>query len=396
MSIERDTDEDWVSIAESEPYFGVMSDPRFLSAQMDDAAKHAFFAAGRDYVDDILGRLLPMLDGKQIRSALDFGCGVGRLLLPMSSVCASVAGVDVAPRMRDLAMENAKAAGVTNVTVHENIDALPAAVQFDWVNSYIVFQHIPPARGYALLEALLTRLRSGGVFSLHFTVARDRSLLRANTNPIDLYRLEERTIRPLAVYADSGETRMSMFDYDLNVLMPILYRHGADEIRVRHSIHGGHYSTILFGRRVHSLLTHFLRVGETLRFDANGATRLLVRGFGVPEEWGVWTTGDVAELDLPISVAGPLVLVFEGAGFTPSGAAPQKVTVAVNGRNAAVWYAARGDPQEFRLPLDIAPGSAPLRISLAIANPCAPIDCGEGNDFRRIGLGLRSVRIEAR
>jgi hypothetical protein len=186
---------------------------------------------------------------------------------------------------------------------------------------------------------------------------------------------------------------MSMFDYDLNALMPIFYRHGVEEIRVRHSIAGGHYSTILFGRRGHCLHTHLLQPGETLRFNANGATRLLGKGFGVPEEWGVWTISDAAELDLPISAKGPLVLVFEGAGFTRSGAPPQEVGVAVNGRQTAVWHAERGQPQEFHIALDNVPGGAPLHISLAIAAPCAPIDCGEGNDFRR--LGLRSVRIEA-
>ena len=392
MAIDRDTDQDWSRIGETEPYFGVLSHPRFMSARLDDDAKEAFFATGRDYVAAILDCLRPVLAGRKIVSALDFGCGVGRLLLPMSRVCDNVAGVDVAPAMRNLATRNVEAAGATNVTVYESIDALPSEAQFDWVNSYIVFQHIPPERGYILLEALLARLRPGGVFSLHFGIARDRALLPASTNRIDLYREEEGGIRPLVATAETSETRMSMFDYDLNALTAVLYRNGVDEFGVRHGVTDGHYSVTLFGRRLHRSRTRPLRSGDALRFGSGGATQLLGKGFGAPEEWGVWTIADTAELDLPISAEGAVLLIFEGTGFTPSGAPAQQITVSVNNRQAAVWQAARGDLQEFRLALESAPEGA-LRISLAIAAPSAPIDCGEGNDFRRLGFGLRAVRF---
>jgi SAM-dependent methyltransferase len=393
MTIGRDTDQDWSQIAESEPYFGVLSDPKFLRNHLDDSARQEFFESGEKYVRDTFARLRPLLGSERIKAALDFGCGVGRLLLPMSGICDTATGVDVAPEMRRITMENAKAAGITNVSLHESIEALPNDAQFDWINSYIVFQHIPPDRGYPLLRALLTRLRPGGVFSLHFTIARDRSLLAGNTNRTDLYRMDGETVQALLTTRDSGGVRMSMFDYDLNVLLPTLYRHGVDEVSISHSICGGHYGVILFGRRVHWVRSKLCEPGDTFAFSAGGATQLLVAGFGAPEEWGTWTIGDTAELVLPISHKKPLVLVFEGHGYAGPGGPPQKVTVEVNGREMAVWQAKRGGPQEFFLPLDGA-GDEMLRFKFHVASPCAPVEFGEGNDFRRLGFGLRSVRIE--
>jgi hypothetical protein len=71
------------------------------------------------------------------------------------------------------------------------------------------------------------------------------------------------------------------------------------------------------------------------------------------------------------------------------------VAVAVNGAPQVVWQAARGQPQSFSLPVDAANvDCSPLRVTFTISTPCAPIEFGDGNDFRRLGLGLRSLRIE--
>lgn len=397
MNAGRDTDRDWARIAETEPYFGVMSDPRYLSTRMDDAARRAFFEVGEDHIRDMFSRLQPLLNGRRIGAGLDFGCGVGRLLLPMSRFCRTVAGVDIGPAMRIHAMQNAAAAGAGNISVHESIEALPEGARYDWINSYIVFQHIPPARGQALLELLLGRLAVGGVFSLHFTIARDRSLLHATTGQIGLHRIADGLLHALELPEPVSTPVMSMYDYDLNTLMTTLYRHGIDDVMVHHGIDGGHYSVILLGQRRHARRIGLLRPGQTLRFNADGATNLLLAGFAQPEGWGVWTIGEQAEIELPVATDQAAELLFEGSGYTPSGGPPQEIRVSVNGEQTAVWHAMRGQVASFALPVPpIAPDAPPLRIRFDIASPCAPADCGEGNDFRRLGFGLRSVRIADR
>jgi len=249
---DRDTDADWARIAATEPYFGVLSDNRFLSAHLDDAAREEFFASGRDYVASALRSAAPFLAGRRIRNALDFGCGVGRLLLPIAETSEQAFGIDIAPGMRELARGNAENAHLTNVTLCASVDELPANVTFDWINSYIVFQHIPPTRGYAILENLLKRLSVGGVVSLQFSIARDRRLLEDSTNRLRLYRIDDGAMTPLLVAPDDGAARMSMFDYDLNVLLPILHQHGIENLFLHHDIVNGHYGISLTGGRVRS------------------------------------------------------------------------------------------------------------------------------------------------
>ena len=46
---------------------------------------------------------------------LDVGCGTGRYALPLAKHCKSVIGVDISPRMLDIAWERAKELGISNV-----------------------------------------------------------------------------------------------------------------------------------------------------------------------------------------------------------------------------------------------------------------------------------------
>jgi len=93
------------------------------------------------------------------KTGADFGSGLGRLVFPMASVCDHVYGIDISPAMRAESAVQANARGLKNV---EFVPALPDGVTVDWINSYIVFQHILPRTGYELLRGLLSRLVIGG------------------------------------------------------------------------------------------------------------------------------------------------------------------------------------------------------------------------------------------
>lgn len=49
------------------------------------------------------------------RRGLDFGCGVGRLSIPMASICRSIVAADVSEFMIEEARENCRINGITNV-----------------------------------------------------------------------------------------------------------------------------------------------------------------------------------------------------------------------------------------------------------------------------------------
>src|SRR5690348_7043245 len=103
------SDHTWQYWGHHDPYFGVLTDPSFGRARLDEDARTRFFASGKDYVDFALTTVKQRLDPQFRPSrALDFGCGVGRLTIPLARICDSVVGVDVAEGMLAEARANAE------------------------------------------------------------------------------------------------------------------------------------------------------------------------------------------------------------------------------------------------------------------------------------------------
>jgi SAM-dependent methyltransferase len=78
------------------------------------------------------------------RRALEIGCGPGRLMIPMTRYFGEVHGVDISEEMISLARTRLR--DVPNASVHVTSGAdltIFADGYFDFVYSYIVFQHIP-------------------------------------------------------------------------------------------------------------------------------------------------------------------------------------------------------------------------------------------------------------
>src|SRR5271154_879106 len=99
-------------------------------------------------------------------SALEIGCGPGRLMKPMSRHFGEIHGVDIAEEMIHRARQNL--AGAPNVRLHHvedsSLSEFPGE-SFDFIYSYAVFQHIP-SRDIVMsyLEHAVRVLRKGGLF----------------------------------------------------------------------------------------------------------------------------------------------------------------------------------------------------------------------------------------
>lgn len=235
----RDTDADWRAIGADYPYWGVITDDRYKHPVLSAELLGGFYATGRVHMAQVaekLRELGPFTPG----SAIDFGCGVGRLTEAMTAYAPKVVGVDVSPGM--LAQARANGAGAADYA-----DALPAG-PVDWINSFVVFQHIPPERGMALLDDLLARLAPGGFVSLHFTEGRNdpkppAGTVRGPRTPIGwLFRRLHRPPEP-----PIGQ--MMMFDYDMGAVEAALSRRGVGQIRTEPTDHDGHMGRMFFGTR---------------------------------------------------------------------------------------------------------------------------------------------------
>jgi SAM-dependent methyltransferase len=218
----RNTDADWAAIAEANPFWGVLSAEAFRGETLDPAARDAFFGSGAQQIGALFGFIKRHLqpDFAPAR-ALDFGCGVGRLLLPLARVAREAVGVDVAPGMIALCRANIAEAGLTNASVVQGDDDLSRVTgSFDLVNSLIVLQHIPPERGYRLIGRLLSLLALDGVASIQLTYAKERRFMVHEAARARYFRRDGDTLRDLSpVTEEPPRGTINMYDYDLNQVM---------------------------------------------------------------------------------------------------------------------------------------------------------------------------------
>ena len=144
----RNTDKAWQRFGKIAPYFAVLAHPRFSAAAKDGETRREFFTSGAEHVERLFAIIRETIDPEFApRRALDFGCGVGRVTIPLARRVAQVVGVDVSDSMLDEANKNCEEAGVRNVTLIKSDDSLEnLSGDFDFLHSFIVFQHIPARR----------------------------------------------------------------------------------------------------------------------------------------------------------------------------------------------------------------------------------------------------------
>jgi SAM-dependent methyltransferase len=233
----RDTDADWRELGQSQPYWGVLSHPDFRTETITPEKVEEFYQSGPFHIGPIAEDLKTLTGDLPSGRALDFGCGVGRLAEAMTAYASEVTGVDISPGM--LALARARGSKVTYT------DQLPAG-PFDWINSFIVFQHIPPERGMAIFEDLLARLAPGGMISLQLTIWRDA---RHERPPEPGWRraFADRRYRDWLKNLPVGH--IHMYDYDLSKVIRLCNQAGIETIQLVSTNHDGHRGVIILGRK---------------------------------------------------------------------------------------------------------------------------------------------------
>jgi SAM-dependent methyltransferase len=241
----------WEQLAR-DPYYAVLNEDGFRGDRVVDDARARFDRSGEEDVAETLAEIRRRIDPAfRPARALDFGCGVGRLTLPLARACDHVVGVDISQAMLDEAARNCAARGVDNVSLVSSAAffATPAEPSLDFVHSYIVFQHIPPRAGLWMAESLVRRLRAGGVGALHVTYAR-----RASGARRVIHRLR-RGLPGLNILANLvqrrplGEPLIPMYRYDLGALFALLGDLGCTHVHARLTDHGGHLGAMLLFQR---------------------------------------------------------------------------------------------------------------------------------------------------
>jgi len=121
----RNTDKDWECFATSDPYYAVATHEKFHRDNLNEDVRREFFEVGQRHVEQIFKIIHTYFaSGFRPSRALDFGCGVGRLVVPLAELCRSVVGVDVSESMLLEAKINCDRRGISNVDFIRGDDEL--------------------------------------------------------------------------------------------------------------------------------------------------------------------------------------------------------------------------------------------------------------------------------
>jgi ubiquinone/menaquinone biosynthesis C-methylase UbiE len=171
---------------------------------------------------------------------LDFGCGVGRTLIPFARHAGEVVGVDVSPTMLAEAARNCST--VPNVQLGSSLADVDAP--FDLVHTYTVLQHIPVGRGMRLLDDLARLIAPGGVAAVHFTHARRAPLGRRLVHRARGTVPGVNAVVNLLQGRPPSEPMMQMNHYSIAAVSELL----GGSVTAYETDHGGHLGVMLLAR----------------------------------------------------------------------------------------------------------------------------------------------------
>jgi SAM-dependent methyltransferase len=238
------TDNAWKRFGSVDPYFGVITHNQYHSWALTEETREQFFRSGEEHVREVMKTLREINPAFSPSRTIDFGCGVGRVTLPLARESASVLGVDVSPGMLCEARKNAGEHGVSNVRFAADVSG-----SFDLVHSYLVLQHIAPRRGLPIVRDLVSRLEPGGMVVLQFpydaAVWLRVGLRVQQAVPISRWLLNLAKGRALSYPA------MTIFCYSLRSILDILHGAPINDARIILDSVAGHdiASMTLYGRK---------------------------------------------------------------------------------------------------------------------------------------------------
>jgi len=147
----RTVAEIWEGFARRDPAFYILA--RHLSAD-------GVIEAGRRDARRMMRALSPHLEARRV--AVDVGCGLGRLAIPLADEFERVVAVDVAPTMLRQLERECSTRGVTNVTSQLASDEWDRG-DADLAVSCLTLQHVDDPDAARCVERMATALRPGGV-----------------------------------------------------------------------------------------------------------------------------------------------------------------------------------------------------------------------------------------
>jgi hypothetical protein len=154
----------WSEIGKSAPHYSVVTDDKFTPTQFSEN-EGAFWESGENDRDNILALLRRIgRSASEFRCCVEYGCGVGRMTVPLSATFPKVIALDVSPSHLEIAQSYVKPHEGKNVYfLPITSEEVMPALDYDlWLSRYVL-QHNPAPVTLAILDKAFSALSQNGV-----------------------------------------------------------------------------------------------------------------------------------------------------------------------------------------------------------------------------------------
>ena len=238
----------WDKFGRIAPYYSVLVAEEFKPENLSAENLAAFFDSGSQHVSRLMEMIRELRPQFTPQTAVDFGCGVGRVTLALAKISSQVLAVDVSETMLEEARKNCAKQGMenANVTFMTTAEFLrqPDA-SADFVHSFIVLQHIPPSCGYPLIQKLISTLKEGGIGAIQVTFSDKRSRLRRLLSRIKAGVPGAAQLSNLLRGRPLNFPAMPMYSYRLDRVLQLLHDNGCQKVISHFTEHGKHLGVFL-------------------------------------------------------------------------------------------------------------------------------------------------------
>jgi SAM-dependent methyltransferase len=185
----------WNAFAESDPMWAILSYQEKMGNKWQLAE---FMETGVEEISSVL-MYISSIYGDMLRiRALDFGCGIGRLSQALALHFDEVYGVDISPKMIELASRYNIHENKCRYFINESNDlSLFPSNFFDFIYSNIVLQHIKPGYSKKYIKEFLRVLAPGGI--LLFQLPSERITLKGKLYRAPLLNIYQSRIKKIPV-----------------------------------------------------------------------------------------------------------------------------------------------------------------------------------------------------
>ncbi len=151
----------WTNLGRKDPLWAILSDPSARHGKWD---MDSFLRTGVEMIHYLQRHLQGLGVAIELRRALDFGCGYGRLTQALATRFSDVVGVDIAPTMLAGAQSIDRSDGRCQFRLNDTPDLRQFGDDsFDFVLTLLVLQHMRPQYSAAYVREFLRVLRPGGI-----------------------------------------------------------------------------------------------------------------------------------------------------------------------------------------------------------------------------------------